>query len=170
MGLSAGATGEAIVSNNPGRMWGRILDRRWQRVLPNEYAASDDARSRAKSDEMEAGDIAVRFEDAAYAYCIGNYAGAAVAFEQLVRLRHAGAAAYLAEMVLRGEGVERDVQRGIALLELATEWGDSTAAFNLGALYRSGADDVPVRPELSRKYFVIAKELGCTIPIDPYCQ
>lgn len=78
------------------------------------------------------------------------------------------AATYLAEMYLRGEGVPRNVEKGLALLELAVSRGDSTAAFNLGALHRTGDRGVPVDLARSRRYFLLAKELGCELSIEGY--
>jgi TPR repeat protein len=73
-------------------------------------------------------------------------------------------------MYLRGEGVEQNVEKGIQLMELAASLGHSTAAFNLGALYRSGDCRVPRDQEKSRHFFLLAKQLGCELPVEDYLQ
>src|SRR5579885_1248128 len=101
------------------------------------------------------------YMDAAYAYDRGNFHEAFVGFSKLVQSGNAMAATYLSNFYFRGEGVPRNVEKGIELLELAITLGDSQAAFNLGALYRSGDCGVPKDPEKSRRFFLLAKELGC---------
>lgn len=108
------------------------------------------------------------YDEAAGAYCIGCFGEAAAGFAELVTLGCPPAAAYLAEMHLRGEGVEKDVQKGLELLRLAARWGSAIAAFNLGALHRSGANDVPRDLSASRGYFLLAKELGCELSVELY--
>jgi TPR repeat protein len=109
-----------------------------------------------------------RYDEAAGSYCIGNFGEAAEGFAQLTRLGCAPAAVYLAQMYLRGEGVERDVEKGLGLLRMAAGWEYAIAAFNLGALYRSGADGVPRDAVASRHYFLLARELGCELGIEDY--
>jgi TPR repeat protein len=111
-----------------------------------------------------------QYDDAAGAYCLGHFDEAAATFAELVELECGPAAAYLAEMYLRGEGVARDVQQGLELLQMAASWGYAIAAFNLGALHRSGDCGVPRDPESSRRYFMLARELGCEIPVEPFLQ
>jgi TPR repeat protein len=60
------------------------------------------------------------------------------------------------------------VAKGLELLETAVALGNSTAAFNLGALHRSGDCDVPIDREKSKAYFRRAKELGCELSVEPY--
>jgi TPR repeat protein len=85
----------------------------------------------------------IRYGDAAGAYCIGRFGEAARGFAELVEAQCPPAATYLAQMYLRGEGVPADVQKGLELMQVAASWGDSTAAFNLGALHQTGAAGVP---------------------------
>ena len=56
------------------------------------------------------------------------------------------------------------------MLRRAAAAGLSSAAFNLGALYRSGNCGVPVDAAESRRYFILARELGCTLPIEDYMK
>jgi len=108
------------------------------------------------------------FDEAAYTYTIGNFEDAAHKFQSLVDKRHAPAATYLAEMYQRGEGVSRNVARAIELLEQAIEWGDPLAAYNLGAWYRSGAFGIAQDKDKSKRYFLQARTMGCTIPVNDY--
>jgi TPR repeat protein len=71
-------------------------------------------------------------------------------------------------MYLRGEGVARDMEQGLRLLRLAAGWGDAIAAYNLGALHRSGADGVPRDAGANGLYFLMARDLGCKLPVDDY--
>jgi TPR repeat protein len=119
---------------------------------------------------MQTGDQAhdKRYEDATFAYGIGQFEAALNGFAELARSGHPMATAYLAHMYLRGEGVPPSVGKGLELLQLAASLGDSTAAFNLGASHRSGDCGVPKDPEKNRKYFLLAKEFGCKLSIEPY--
>jgi TPR repeat protein len=107
-----------------------------------------------------------RYEEAAYAYTIGDFRAALASFSELVKCKNSLAAAYLAEMYLRGEGTPPDVEKGLALLVLATSWGNGDAAYNLGALHRTGVHGVPKDPKKSRQFFVLARELGCRLSVD----
>lgn len=109
-----------------------------------------------------------RCEDAAYAYCCGDFEKAAAAYADLVRKGCIEATIGLGEMYLRGEGVVADWQKGLELLKRAAAAGESSAAFNLGALHRSGDCGVPVDAAQSRRYFLLARELGCPLPIEGY--
>ena len=110
----------------------------------------------------------VRFEDAAYAYTVGKFDEAFTGFVDLVEEHYAPAATYLALMYLRGEAVLKDVRKGMELLQLGASWGHDTAAFSLGALHCSGDDGVPIDREKSRHYFLLAKQLGCKLPVEDY--
>lgn len=99
--------------------------------------------------------------EAAYYYTVGDFQKAAELFQSLVDLQHAPAAIYLSEMFFRGEGVPKDLDRGVQLLERAITFGNGLAAFNLAARYKNGADGVPVDLEKARHYFQLAKEMGC---------
>ncbi len=112
----------------------------------------------------------VRFEDAAYAYTVGKFEEAFSGFVDLVTEHYAPAATYLAQMYLRGEAVSKDVGKGMELLELAASWGHDLGAFSLGALHRSGDYGVPIDREKSRHYFLLAKQLGCKVPVEDYLE
>ncbi len=118
--------------------------------------------------EPDKDDRDLRYEDAAYAYTVGNFVEALALFSELVESGHATAPAYLSEMYLRGEGTPADVAKGLELLQLGVSRGDSNAAFNLGALYRTGAYGVPKDQHKSRQFLLRAKELGCTFPVTDY--
>src|SRR5262245_9408342 len=109
-----------------------------------------------------------RCEDAAYAYCGGEFEVAATLYAELLREGCIEAAIGLGNMYLRGEGVEANVGKGLELLRQAAAAGNHTAAFNLGALHRSGDCHVPVDAAESRRYFLLARELGCPLPVDDY--
>lgn len=109
-----------------------------------------------------------RFEDAAFAYGAGHYEAALAGFSELAKIRHPKATTYLGQMYLRGEGVAASVEKGLEFLELAASLGHSTAAFDLGALHRTGNYGVPKDTEKSKRFFILAKELGCQIPIQDY--
>jgi TPR repeat protein len=53
-------------------------------------------------------------------------------------------------------------------MERAASLGVSNAAFNLGALYRTGDCGVPKDSDKSKRCFLLAKELGCELPVDKY--
>lgn len=109
-----------------------------------------------------------RYDDAAYAYGEGRFDEAMAGFSQLAESGDAKAATYMAEMYLRGEGVLADVEKGLEWLQRAASWGHSTAAYNLGALYRTGACGVKRDDAKSKQYFHLAKELGCELPVEQY--
>ena len=109
-----------------------------------------------------------RCEDAAYAYCGGEFEKAATPYADLVREGCIIAVKALGEMYLRGEGVKADLQKGLELLRRAAAAGESTAAFNLGALHRSGDCGVPIDTAESRRYFLLSRELGCSLPVEEY--
>ena len=71
-------------------------------------------------------------------------------------------------MYFRGEGVTADPSLGIKMLEKACSLGDPNSAYNLGALYRSGNYSVHIDLEESRKFFLLAKELGIELDITPF--
>lgn len=121
---------------------------------------------------MQSGNDVVdqRYADAAYAYGLGHFNEALAGFSELARSGHAMATTYLAEMYLRGEGVLPNVEKGVELLELAISRGDSSAAFNLGALHRNGAYCVPKDLDKSRRFFLLAKELGCELSVDDFLR
>ncbi len=110
----------------------------------------------------------IRFEAAAYAYTIGKFDEAYTGFADLVQEQYAPAATYLAQMYLRGEAVSKDVGEGVRLLQLSASWGHDTGAFSLGALHCSGDYGVPIDREKSRHYFLLAKQLGCKLPVEDY--
>ncbi len=109
-----------------------------------------------------------QFDDAAYAYSEGQFQDAAASFLLLAESGVAMAAVYLAEMYFRGEGVLPNTDKGIQWLERAVSWGNSTAAYNLGSLYRTGDHGIQTDDRMSKKFFRIARELGCQLPIDQY--
>ena len=115
--------------------------------------------------EREAADP--KYGDAAHAYCGGEFEDAAIQFQHLAASGNSMAATYLAEMYLRGEGVPKSIETGIQWLENAVSWGNSGAAYNLGALYRAGHDGAPKDDEKSKHFFRLAKDLGCDA-VDQY--
>ena len=108
------------------------------------------------------------FDEACLAYCHGRFLDAAASYAALVAQGHAASARSLADMYLRGEGVAASVPAGLSLLRQAAGAGDWLAAWNLAAHLRSGADNVPVDLEDSRRCFRLARELGCPYSIDEY--
>ena len=107
-------------------------------------------------------------EEAAGAYCEGRFPDAFPVYEKLAATGSIEAICGLALMYLQGEGAYADVEQGLALLRRAVSLGHANSAFNLGALYRSGACGVPKNSELSKQFFRRAKELGCDLPVDDY--
>ncbi len=107
-----------------------------------------------------------QYDDACYAYAIGEYEDAVHRFQSLVERRHALAATYLASMYARGEGVSKDAARAIELYERAINWGDPLAAYNLAASYHSGNHGIPQDRQKSKRYFLKAKEMGCEMSVD----
>lgn len=126
------------------------------------------ARNGSNGGMGQISDIQLRFDDARYASTIGEYDKAFALFSELAAIGHAEAIRWLADSYLRGKGTRQDIEMGLELLERAASLGDSTAAFNLGALHRSGADRVPKDPERSKRFFLLAKELGCELSIESY--
>ena len=104
-------------------------------------------------------------EDAVFAYTEGRFNDAFPVLEKLASTGNLEAIRGLAEMYLRGEGVEANVQAGIKLLRHAADLGHANSAYCLGALYRSGAYGVPRDAEQSKFFFLLAKDLGCELPI-----
>lgn len=109
-----------------------------------------------------------RCQAAAYAYCGSEFDVAAALYTELLQEGCIEAAIGLGEMYLRGEGVEVDVHKGLELLRQAAAAGNHTAAFNLGALHRNGDCGVPVDPAESRRYFLLARELGSPLLVDVF--
>ena len=121
-------------------------------------------------DDTNTSDMEFLFEDACYANTIGEFDKAFILFSELAQRGHIDALVGLATMHLRGEGTPQDSVRGLELLERAASLGHSTAAFNLGALYRNGDCKVPRDFEKSKRFFILAKELGCQLPVEDYLQ
>ncbi len=107
-------------------------------------------------------------EEAMFAYTESRFSDAFPVFEGLAETENIKAMCFLAEMYLRGEGVDADIENGLKLLRRTVDLGHADSAFNLGALYRSGADGVPKDLGLSKQFFLRAKELGCELPVDAY--
>jgi hypothetical protein len=70
------------------------------------------------------------------------------------------AEAQLGEMLLRGDGVARDEQRAVALLEKAARAGHSGAAFRIGMLLAHGEGGLAHDPERALAYFRAAAAGG----------
>jgi TPR repeat protein len=66
----------------------------------------------------------------------------------------------LGEMLLRGDGIEKDESRGIALIEKAARAGQSPAAFRIGMLLMNGDSGVAKDPERALAYFRAAAAGG----------
>ena len=111
-----------------------------------------------------------QYDDAANAYCTGRVGEAAAGFGVLVDGGCPAAPTYLAQFYIRGEGVPQDVEKRLELLRLAVSWGYGKAAFNLGALHRSGDCGFPRGAGASRRYFISARSLGCEISVEPFLQ
>ncbi len=106
--------------------------------------------------------------DACYAYGEGRFKDAIDIFLDLAESGNAMAAVYVAEMYFRGEGITQDVEKGLDWLQRAASWGDSAAAYNLGAIYYSGVYRIKKDFNKSKQYFLLAKKLGCELPVDGY--
>ena len=78
------------------------------------------------------------------------------------------AATYLGQMYLRGDGTPPDAAMGLRLLERAALLGDWNGAYTLAVGYKIGDDGVQKDPDKSKRYFRLAKELGCELPVDEY--
>ncbi|MGH7944752.1 MAG: tetratricopeptide repeat protein, partial [Opitutaceae bacterium] len=63
------------------------------------------------------------------------------------------AEAQLGEMLLRGEGIDKNEARAVALLEKAARAGQSSAAFRIGMLFANGENGVTKDPERALSYF-----------------
>ena len=70
------------------------------------------------------------------------------------------AEAQLGEMLLRGEGIDKDEARAVALLEKAARAGHSAAAFRIGMLLANGDNGVTKDPERALAYFRAAAAGG----------
>lgn len=108
-------------------------------------------------------DIEIAFENATCAYCCGNFPDAFLGFSKLATIGHSRAIAYLAEMYLRGEHIERNTNEGLQLLKRAANLGNGNAAYNLAALHKSGDHGVVVDTVASKAFFCEAKRLGCDL-------
>src|SRR5262245_12536458 len=106
-----------------------------------------------------------RFAEACDAIVRGRFAEGFAAYVELTGAGHVGATIGLAYLHLRGEGVRRDIAKGLELLEQAAANGMGNAAYNLGALHQTGDFGVPQDPQKSRQFFLLARQLGCTLPI-----
>ncbi len=70
------------------------------------------------------------------------------------------AEAQLGEMLLRGEGIAKDEERAVALLEKAARAGHSGATFRIGMLLAHGESGVAKDPERALAYFRAAAAGG----------
>jgi hypothetical protein len=70
------------------------------------------------------------------------------------------AEAQLGEMLLRGEGIDKDEARAVALLEKAARAGHSAAAFRIGMLLANGDNGVTKDPARALAYFRAAAAGG----------
>ena len=66
----------------------------------------------------------------------------------------------LGEMLLRGEGIDKDEASGVALLEKAARAGQSAAAFRIGMLLANGDGGVTKDPVRALDYFKAAAAGG----------
>lgn len=106
------------------------------------------------------------YDDSCLAYQINDFETAFQGFKKLADSGNAMAIAYLAELYFRGEGVTQDTATGMLLLQKAASLGNSTAAYNLGAMHKSGVYGVPVDLDESRRYFQLARDLGSDLFAD----
>lgn len=109
-----------------------------------------------------------RYTDACGLRDAGAFAEAFYLFDTLARCDHLPSMSALASMFLRGQGVPADAEKGLALYRKATEMGGDIAAYNLGAIFRTGAYGVKPDASQSRQYFLIAKQLGCPFSVEDF--
>lgn len=107
-----------------------------------------------------------KYESGCGEYGVGNFPKAATIFWNCVAVGHAKAATHLGQMYMNGDGMPADSDAAIELLEKGILWGDWNAAWTLAAAFQSGNHGLPRDLTKSRKFFLKAKELGCTFPID----
>ena len=69
---------------------------------------------------------------------VGNFKEAAGLYEKAVRRGHAMAQASLGFLYETGQGVPRDLTKGMEYYHLAAKQGHSVAQFNLGRIYQTG--------------------------------
>lgn len=110
--------------------------------------------------------IEAKYQKGCGEYGVGNFSIAATIFRECVAVGHAKAATYLGQMYMNGDGMPADSDAAIELLEKGILWGDWNAAWTLAAAFQSGNHGLPRDLTKSRKFFLKAKELGCTFPID----
>jgi TPR repeat protein len=88
----------------------------------------------------------------------------ALAFRYYTQAADAGsnsAVTRMAGMLLRGEGVSRDMTRGLALLEQSARAGSASALVEMGAIYRDGGTEGVARDAVRAfGYFRQAADLG----------
>jgi TPR repeat protein len=107
---------------------------------PAEIANPEAAVARLTSLAM-AGDVGAAYHLAEYHAGVGD---PALAFRYYTQAADAGsnsAVTRMAGMLLRGEGVSRDVTRGLALLEQGARAGSASALVEMGAIYRDGGTE-----------------------------
>jgi len=108
------------------------------------------------------------YNDASKSYNERNYSDAFAKFMMLAEWGCVMSLPCLATMYFRGEWVAADPPQGLEMLERACSLGDPDSAYNLGALNRKGNYGVSIDLEKSRKYFLLAKELGIELDITPF--
>lgn len=79
-------------------------------------------------------------------------AAAARWFGEAAALGHTGALNNLGQMHLAGDGVPKDLQKGITLLEKAAQLGYSKAMYSLGVIYEDGRG-VPANPSKAADWY-----------------
>jgi TPR repeat protein len=86
--------------------------------------------------------------------------GAAIAYmEASARMGYARAEGAMGMAYLQGNGVRRDPQKGMPLLEQAAAQGNRGAAVELGMVYEDGVDGVPRDQARAISYLKGAAEL-----------
>lgn len=89
-----------------------------------------------------------------------DYRKAKYWYEKAAEQKNSEAINLLAYMYIEGLGVNKNNKEAISLLITASNLGNGKAAFNLGQIYETGKLGEKKDVELSKKWFLKAKELG----------
>jgi TPR repeat protein len=99
-----------------------------------------------------------------------DYELAVKLLEPLVLIEHPSAMSTMGLLLQHGLGVPLDVSKAISMFERAAALGNGYAAHNLGTLYAVGGAQGLRDLELSRRWYLKARDLGLVVASDSWYE
>ena len=116
------------------------------------------------------GDLDPRIQAGMVALDSGKPTEAFRVFLEYAQEGNAQAQANLGLLYSLGVGADRDISQAISWLEKAVGQGYGVAAHNLGTLYLTCEPDLPLDRDKSRKYFLMAYEIGFIVTSEDFYE